>query len=478
MLRLHNTASHKLEKFKPIHSGQVNMYTCGPTIYDFAHIGNLSVYLLSDLLKKYLQFSGYKVLDVMNFTDVDDKTIKASHAQGVPLSQYTQKFGQAILDDFDKLKISRPKVICEATKHIPDMIKLIQTLLDKGYAYQAKDKSVYYKISAFKDYGKFAGINKRQLKTGASGRINSDEYQKDNAGDFVLWKAWDKDDGQVFWDSPFGKGRPGWHIECSAMSMKYLGPSFDIHLGGEDLIFPHHQNEIAQSEGATGQKFVNYWLHHGFLRMSQKKMSKSLGNLYTLSQILEKVPNPMAFRYLILTSHYRKALNFSFDILQSAQNTLDKFSNFIARLRQQQDKSLDTTDNQAKTQQLIDIALTAFTDFMDDDLNTPQAIASLFNFINQINKMIDNAQVGPIVAQQVLDFLKKIDKVWAFIFPDKKFDPKNEDATQIGNIIKQRDLARQNQDWSKADNLKQQLDQMGVEIQDNPTGTSWKWKKQ
>jgi len=288
-LRFFNTITRKKEEFVSIEPGKVGMYTCGPTVYDYAHIGNFRTYMFEDLLRRYLEYKGYEVTQVMNITDVDDKTIAGSRAKKVSLSEYTKKYIDAFFDDLDTLNIERADFYPEATTHIKEMVELVKKLLDKGFAYRS-DGDIYFKLSSFKDYGKLSKMKLENLKIGA--RVGKDEYEKEEASDFALWKGWDEKDGDVFWETEIGKGRPGWHIECSAMSMKYLGEHFDIHTGGIDNMFPHHENEIAQSESATGKKFVNFWLHSLHLIVEGKKMSKSLGNIYTLRDILEKGYNP------------------------------------------------------------------------------------------------------------------------------------------------------------------------------------------
>jgi len=463
MLRLFNTASGRKEIFRPFEGKLVRIYTCGPTVYNYAHIGNLSTYLSGDFLKRYLRWRGYQVRDVMNFTDVDDKTIRASREKKTPLSDYTAVFGQSVLDDLQTLNIIRPEIICPATQHIPDMVRLVQTLLDKGYAYRSADGSIYFQISKFKDYGKFANLSRRQMKTNASGRINSDEYTKKSVSDFVLWKAWTPDDGDVFWDSPLGRGRPGWHIECSAMSMKYLGPSFDIHTGAIDLIFPHHQNEIAQSEAATGQQFVKYWFHRGFLKINSEKMSKSLGNVYLLREILDHVSDPMAFRYLILTAHYRQPLNFTFEHLSAAASSLNRIRNFLTRLADCRSKpeSLTAIKNLLKTSKKE--VITA----LNDDLNAPQAIASLFGLINAVNKLIDQNQIGDKGRSLILGYLHDIDQVWGFIFSSP---PASTSSSEIDSLIQERQRLRAAKNWAAADAIKAKLISLGVTIHDESTG--------
>lgn len=472
MLKFYNTLNRKKEIFKPLNNEIVNIYTCGPTVYNYAHIGNLSAYLFADLLKRYLKYSGYKINDVMNITDVDDKTIRFSKEKNKPLNEYTCFFTQEILKDFEKLNIIIPQKLPKATEHVKEMITLIQKLLNNGLAYQADDNSIYYRVSAFKDYGKFARLKRGELKNGGSGRINNDEYSKEEVADFVLWKAWTEKDGEIFWDSPFGKGRPGWHIECSAMSMKYLGETLDIHTGGIDLIFPHHQNEIAQSEGSTGKQFVRYWLHSGFLNINKEKMSKSLGNVYTLKEIMENVPNPLAFRYLILSNHYQQNLNFNFEALQSSSNALNKIHSFIKRISEKENSKNNLNEESVLVEKQISLSKEKFKDYMDDNLNTPKAIADLFIFINKINRLVDKDKIGPISARLILNFINDVDQIWGFLKPIKnKISQEMEE--KINNLIERRNQYRKNREWNKADLVREELKKMGITIKDLEEKTVW-----
>ncbi len=466
MLYLYNTASRKKEKLVPLIKNTVKIYSCGPTLYNYAHIGNLSTYLFVDLLKKYLEYSSYEVYDVMNFTDVDDKTIKSSKGNKTLLNEITKKYGDSVLSDFDKLNIREPKVLCKATDHIKEMIKIVQILLDMGIAYVAEDKSVYFRIAKFDSYGEFAKIKKKDLLAGASGRVAADEYEKEDLSDFVLWKAWNKDDGEIYWESPFGRGRPGWHIECSAMSMKYLGPSFDIHTGAVDLIFPHHQNEIAQSEAATGKKFVKIWLHRQFLQVNKTKMSKKLHNIYTLQQLLNKIPSPLAFRYLVLASHYRSPLNFTFKSLRQSNNAIDKLGNFIERIFEQEDKQKDTRQNLSRLKKECTSARKSFVRYMDDDLDTPRALASLYVFTKRINSYMDDDVVGPQGAKLVVRFLKEIDTVWGFIFQNNDSLEDSKLKTKVKNLVSKRNEYRRLGKWEKADVIRKKLLAMGVTVKD------------
>lgn len=476
MLKFYNTLTRKKEIFQPIKKNIVKIYTCGPTVYNYAHIGNLSAYLFSDLLKRYLRYLGFRLIDVMNLTDVDDKTIKASQENDQSLRQYTSFFIDKLLEDFEKLNIIKPKVLCRATDHINEMIGLIKKLINTGHAYQAEDGSVYYKISTFSDYGKFARLKKDQLKNDAGGRISNDEYKKEEATDFVLWKKWNDKDGEVYWNSPFGKGRPGWHIECSAMSMKYLGETLDIHTGAVDLIFPHHQNEIAQSEAVTGKQFVHFWLHRGFLKINGEKMSKSLGNMYTLKDILKNIPNPLALRYLILTSNYRLGLNFTFKSLETASNALSRLQHFIRRLSEINNDIIESEENINKIKAFVQNSKNNFKNAMDDNLNASKAIADLFDFMKKINSLISKNKIGVNAAKIVLNFLQEINQVWGFLkFNEESID--DDLKKTIEYLIKKRNEYRFKNDWVNADKIKDELIRMGVIIRDDKNLTKWELKR-
>ena len=415
-LKLYNTLTRRKEVFKPLKGKVVGIYSCGPTVYGFAHIGNFRAYIFSDLLRRYLKYKGYKVKQVMNLTDVDDKTIKGSRNRGIPLAEYTLKYKQAFFENIKTLNIGQVEVYPEATKHIREMVGLVKKLLKKGYAYQSGDGSIYYDISKFADYGKLAHLDMDGLKEGA--RIKHDEYAKEKAQDFALWKAYDNEDGDVFWQTELGKGRPGWHIECSAMSMKYLGNSFDIHTGGVDLIFPHHTNEIAQSEGATGKKFVNYWLHNEHLLVDGRKMSKSLGNFFTLRDLLNKCHKPMAIRYILLTTHYRQQLNFTEESLKAAENAVERLNNLIFNLR----NVTSASDNKA-ADRLIEQTKIKFERKMDDDLNISEALAVIFDFVRDVNKLIDTNRISRKNAKDVIESMKKFDTVIGVIdFKEESID--------------------------------------------------------
>ncbi|MEM2108184.1 MAG: cysteine--tRNA ligase [Candidatus Bathyarchaeia archaeon] len=456
-----NTLTRQKEAFKPIEPGRVRMYTCGPTVYDYAHIGNFRAFLFEDLLKRWLEYRGYKVIHIMNITDVDDKTITGAKKQQIPLAKYTEYYINAFFEDIKVLNIKPADHYPRATEHIPEMVALIQTLLHKGYAYKAADNSIYYAIRRFKDYGKLSRIKLEELKEGA--RVKADDYEKEEAHDFALWKAWTPEDGDVFWETPLGKGRPGWHIECSAMSMRYLGETFDIHCGGVDNIFPHHENEIAQSEAATGKKFVNYWLHNEHLLVDGKKMSKKLGNFYTLRDLLKRGFDPIALRFLLMSTHYRAQLNFTFEGLNAAHAAVERLRNFMRRLHE-----ADGKDSGGKVAQLISEAKARFTEAMDDDLNISVALSALFDFVREVNALLDANSASRIEASEAARFIQRLDEVLGVIGEVKETEealPK-----EAEELIKEREEARKAKDWARADAIRLKLREMGVIIEDTPQG--------
>ena len=462
MLKLYNTLSRKLETFKPLIGNEVRMYTCGPTVYDFAHIGNFRAYICADILKRYLRHKGYIVKHAMNITDVDDKTIKGSQKKKISLNEYTEHYTKIFLDDIKILNIDTPEIFPKATEHIPEMVDIIKKLLDKGIAYKSPDDSIYYAISKFKQYGKLSHAHIESLKEGA--RVKHDEYSKDEAKDFCLWKAHDKDDGDVFWETELGKGRPGWHIECSAMNMKYLGEEFDIHTGGVDLIFPHHENEIAQSIGSTGKKFVHFWIHNEHLLVNGRKMSKSLGNFYTLRDLLSKNYNPRAIRYLLLSTHYRQQLNFTEEALSGAQNTVQRFDDLILKLREQKDAK-----ENPKVEQLIADTRKAFDSAMDNDLGISEALAALFEFAKEINILMNENSLGKNDSEKIIGFLREIDSVIGVM----KFEEESLDE-EIQKLIDERNSARKNKDFKRADEIRKILSDKGIVLEDTSHGTRWK----
>jgi len=462
-LRLYNTLTRKRELFTPLKKGKVSMYTCGPTVYNYPHIGNYRAYVTSDVLRRYLEGKGIKVNQVMNITDVDDKTIKGSRKAGQKLSEFTKPFTDAFHEDMNSLNILPAHVFPKATEHINDMVAIIKTLLDKGIAYKEKDGSIYYRIVKFKEYGKFAKINVKELQAGASGRTTADGYEKEQVNDFALWKAHTKEDGDVFWETDIGKGRPGWHIECSAMSIKYLGNNFDIHTGGVDLIFPHHQNEIAQSEGATSKKFVNFWVHNEWLLVEGKKMSKSLGNFYTLRDILKKGYGPLAVRYVLMSTHYRQQLNFTFESLEAAKNSLQRLRDFMQKLHEVQGGK-----HHAAVDKLIKQTKQRFEKEMDNDLEISAALAAIFEFVREINKLMSSMSEKD--AENVLAAMNEFDAVLGLSL-DQEHAPLPE---EIKKLIDEREQARKDKDYKKSDELRKQLQQKGILIEDTPQGTRWK----
>ncbi len=437
-LKLYNTLTRKKEAFKSLKKGQVGIYTCGLTAYNYGHIGNYRAFVASDILIRYLRYLGYKVKKVVNITDVDDKTIKGSIKENKSLKQFTEKYEKAFFEDEKYLNIKKADKYPRATEHIKDMVELINKLLKKGYAYKADD-GVYFNIKKFKDYGKLAHIKLKGLKEGA--RVSSDEYDKENANDFALWKAHTSEDRDVFWDTKLGKGRPGWHIECSVMSAKYLGQPFDIHTGGIDLIFPHHENEIAQSEAGNNKKFVNYWIHNAHIIINNKKMSKSLGNYYTLREIIKMNYNPLALRYFYLTGHYKTQLNFTIENLKNAQNSYNRLKNIIAEIKE--DKKIHHN------------TLRDFENAMDNDLDTPKALQVLWRFVRDEN------------AEGKIQTIKKIDEVLGLDLLKKEeiVVPVN-----IKKLVDERERARQKRDWKRADEIRNKIKELGYGIDDDKEG--------
>ncbi len=467
MLKLFNSLSLKKEAFKPLKGKQVRIYSCGPTVYDYAHIGNFRAYLFYDLLKRWLEHEGYALRSVMNITNVDDKTIKGSHEEGKTLKEFTDFYEQAFFQDLNALGIKPYDFYPRATDFVPQMIQLIEKLLKKGMAYKGEDGSVYFKISAFKKYGRLSHLNLKELKAGASGRLQSDEYTKESVSDFALWKAYARDDRMVFWDAPFGRGRPGWHVECSAMSMHYLGESFDLHTGGVDLKFPHHENEIAQSEGATGKRFVRYWLHNEHLFVEGKKMSKRFKNFYTLRDVLAKGYSPRAVRLLLLSTHYRSQLNFTLEALDNAENTLRKMGEFAFRLR-----GANAVNGEKHLNSVLDKARKEFANALNDDLDVANALTSIFSFMREFNKAIDKGKVSSGQARGALDFLKDFDGVFSVV--DWSATQEVSLEKEIKVLIEERERARKAKDFKKADEIRALLKSKGIILEDTSKGVVWK----
>jgi cysteinyl-tRNA synthetase len=460
-LQFYNSLARRVVPFVPREDGKVGMYTCGPTVYNYAHIGNYRAYTFEDLLRRTLRFLGYEVTQVMNITDVDDKTIRDSQRAGMSLAAFTAKYKEAFFADLATLRIEPAEHYPAATEHIPEMITLVQTLVEKGYAYRADDGSVYFSIARFPAYGQLVNLDPEQLR--ASGRVKHDEYAKEAIADFALWKAYDPEDGNVGWDSPWGRGRPGWHIECSAMSMKYLGPTFDIHTGGVDNMFPHHEDEIAQSEAANGCTFVNYWLHCAHLVVDGEKMSKSLGNFYTLRDVQKQGFNGREIRFVLLSTHYRQKLNFSFQACRDAKATLQRIDDFVNRLK----LAADTPDHAAATAaEEIARCDAEFAAALADDLNTSAALAALFNLVRSFNKLLDAGAVSKEDAGRALDLLRRLDTVLGVLDIDREEEIPHEVLAQA----EARQQARQQKDFARADTIRDTLREQGWIIEDTPAG--------
>lgn len=456
-LRFFNTLTRTKEEFVPLQPGKVRMYTCGPTVWDFAHIGNFRAYIVADLIKRYLGYKGYEVKHIMNITDVDDKTIAGSQSEKVSLSEYTQRYKKAFFEDLENLNIEKADLYPEATAHIVEMVDLVKKLLEKGHAYQLEG-STYFRISTFPSYGQLSKMKMEDLKAGV--RISKDEYEKEEVGDFALWKDWDEKDGEVFWKTERGKGRPGWHIECSTMSMKYLGKHFDIHTGGVDLIFPHHENEIAQSQAATEEKFVNFWLHNEFLMVEGKKMAKSLGNFYTLRDILNKGYNPMAIRYLLMSTYYRQQLNFTFQGLEGAKNALQRLYDFMESLI-----SVKTQKDNPMVDEILRKAKVGFENALDDDLNISEGLGVIFDLVRDVNRLIDEGKLSSSDALKVINQMKSFDKVLGILQKEELvLDDK------IKELILKREEARRNKEWALADKIRKEIESSGIIIEDTPEG--------
>ena len=440
-MKLYNTLSKSIEDFKPI-ADPVTFYACGPTVYDYAHIGNLRTFIFEDILRRALEFSGFKVKEVMNITDVDDKTIKKSAGKKVDFERLTRDFEAKFFVDLEKLNIEKPEVSPRATDYIPQIVDFIEDLIAKGFAYKTSDGSVYFSIAKFPDYGNLAGLDQSGLQAGI--RVNNDEYDKENPADFALWKAWSEDDGEIFWQTSLGKGRPGWSIECSVMSTENLGQTLDIHAGGVDLIFPHHTNEIAQSEAKTGKKFVNFWLHAEHLLVENKKMSKSLNNFYTLSDLVQKGFSPLDFRYLCLTAHYRDKLNFTFDALSSTKNSLDRARKILSK----SDKI------GAKNQVYCD----QFQQAIENDLNTPQALAVFWTMLR--DQMLSDDE------KRATAFY--MDKIFAL---DLDQNLEIEISDEVKKLVSERETARKDKNFELSDKLRDQIFELGFLVEDTKEGS-------
>jgi cysteinyl-tRNA synthetase len=459
MIRFLNSLSRTVEPFQPLDpAGKVvKMYTCGPTVYSFAHIGNFRTYLFEDLLQRHLEARGYTVNRVMNITDVDDKTIRNSSAVNIPLAEFTKEFKTAFFEDIHTLRIKDADSYPAATdpENIAEMIAMIDFLIKKEIAYQAEDGSVYFRINRFADYGHLAHLDLDELRP--SGRIQSDEYEKESLGDFALWKAWDAADGPVVWDSPWGRGRPGWHIECSAMATRILGPQIDIHCGGVDNLFPHHEAEIAQSESCTGKKFVRFWLHSAHLLVEGQKMSKSLGNFFTIRDLIDRGFTGREIRYALLRVNYRLQLNFTFDGMVEARQSLLRLDEWIQRLR---DLAGDEPPDPGYAPAVSD----SFFAALDDDLNISAALAELFKQIRTTNQLMDANELRPGQAAALLQWWENVNQVLQ-IHSDEEVIP-----TEVQDLLKQRAAARTSRDWQSSDSLRQTIAELGWTVKDTKDG--------
>ncbi|HIQ06897.1 MAG TPA: cysteine--tRNA ligase [Thiotrichaceae bacterium] len=460
MLQVYNSLTNQKENFVPINPEQVRMYVCGMTVYDHCHLGHARVLIVFDTIFRHLKALNYDVIYVRNITDIDDKIIARANEKNEPFETLTQRFIDAMHDDEKALGLLSPSIEPRATDHMPDIITMIQDLEAKDYAYAADNGDVYYRVAKFKNYGKLSGRLLEELRAGE--RIAIDKYKQDPL-DFVLWKAAKAD--EPYWDSPWGKGRPGWHIECSAMSTQHLGNHFDIHGGGHDLQFPHHENEIAQSEACTGEHFANYWLHNGFIRIDQEKMSKSLGNFFTIRDVLKDYKGE-EIRYYMLTSQYRSPLNYSTAQLDNARSALERLYTALRGIE-------DGTANDDSPQEAL------FMKAMNDDFNTPEALAVLFDLARDCNRQKQNQ---PEQAIQTAALLKKLGGQLGLLQTDAEawFKSESSDSDMIdediNQLIKQRDLAKQEKDWTKADQIRDQLNALNIELEDTPKGTTWRRK--
>jgi cysteinyl-tRNA synthetase len=459
MIQFYNTLTRKKEPFIPIDEKKVRMYTCGPTVYNYAHIGNYRAYMFEDLLRRYLKYKGYEVQQVMNITDVDDKIIRDANAEKRNFQEFTRPYKKAFFEDLDTLRIQPAEEYPEATEHIQEMVNLVESLLEKEYAYRAKDGSIYYSVEQFDEYGALANLNPDEMQHAE--RVQDDEYEKEGIRDFALWKSWKPDDGDIFWETSLGKGRPGWHIECSAMSTRYLGNHFDIHTGGVDNIFPHHENEIAQSKAATGEEFVNYWLHCEHLIVEGQKMSKSLGNFFNLRDVLDRDYSAEAIRYVLLSTHYRQKLNFTWDKLDEAHAAIERLRSAARRLEQvSKDGDLSVDDFVAEAAENFEAAL-------DDDLNIAGALGHVFSLVKEANTLLDAGEMTQSAASSIREQLEQFDTILDVLVPAEESP---EIPMDILRMVEERQEARKAKNYEKADALRDTIEQRGYEVEDTPQG--------
>ncbi|HEX6853175.1 MAG TPA: cysteine--tRNA ligase [Candidatus Polarisedimenticolaceae bacterium] len=459
-MRIHDTLTRSSREIEPLEPGHVRLYTCGPTVYDFAHIGNFRTYVWEDLLRRTLKLHGFRVTQVMNITDIEDKIIRRMIETGMSLDEVVEPFIAAFFEDMDRLNIERAERYPRATEHIPEMIAIAERLKERGFTYESQG-SLYFRIGAFREYGRLSHLEARETLDGA--RVDSDEYEKDDARDFVLWKAWKE--GEPSWESPFGRGRPGWHLECSAMSMKYLGESFDLHTGGVDNIFPHHENEIAQSECSTGEVFVKYWMHAAHLMVDGEKMSKSKGNFWTLRDLLEKGHDPRAIRFLLLSTHYRSSLNFTLAALAQAASDLQRLDTLDDRLGREPSAPGSNPEFDAKAA----AAVAEFRDALGDDLNVSGAIGALFRLVREANAALDRGELPSGSRETLRASLKTMDTVLAVLER-----PKADLDAEIEGLIARRAEARKARNFVESDRIRDELLARGIVLEDTPQGVRWK----
>ncbi len=460
-LRLTNTLTGRLEEFEPLEPGHVRMYSCGPTVYAPAHVGNFRSFLFADLLRRYLAWSGYRVTWVMNITDVDDKIIRGANAEGIPIGELTDRFADAFVQDARTLCMTEPNVMPRATRHIHAMADLVQRLVDAGHAYRTDDGSVFFRIGSWPAYGRLAKLDPTRQRVGE--RVEADEYAKDDVRDFALWKG--PRPGEPSWDTDVGPGRPGWHIECSAMSMEYLGTTFDIHTGGVDLVFPHHEDEIAQSEAATGEQFVRYWLHCAHLQMGGQKMAKRTGNIERPADVYARGFTPRALRYALIAAHYRAPLEFSDESLIAATAAVDRLSTALAAL----DAYRQEAPDDASLPALLDEAKARFTAALDDDLNVSPALAAMFDLVRELNRRVDARSLSTPDAGRAAAFLRDLDRVLGVIGDGAaELDP------QLEAMLAARAEARQRREWATSDHLRDELAARGIAVEDTKDGQRWR----
>ena len=470
-MQLTNSLTRRKEPLIPIRPGEVSLYTCGPTVHDFAHVGNFRTFIFEDLLRRALIFKGFRVRHVMNITDVDDKTIRKANAEGVPLGEFTARYKRAFFEDLDALRIQRAEHYPEATDHIAGMVALIERLLERGHAYRSAEGSIYFRLESWPGYGQLVALDRGSSRQTA--RVDQDEYGKDDPQDFALWKAWEPSDGPVFWDTALGRGRPGWHIECSAMSRALLGDHFDIHTGGVDNKFPHHENEIAQSVCATGAAFVNVWMHSAHLQVEGFKMSKSLGNFLTLRDLVQEGLDPVAIRYALLTVHYRKPLNFTREWVAASAQAVGRLRDFARRL----DEALEGVDGGGGGEPggelggALEVARGGFVAGLEDDLNIAASLSALFTFVRQANAILDGGGAGRAEIEAARGWLGEVDGVLDVL--EGREGPGEGIVEEVEALVGAREAARAARDWSRADALRAQIEGMGFEVRDGAQGPRW-----